>query len=347
MGQVGIEGFDHWRSGDPSPFNAAFSPNNVHTGSATRFNYGQAVSFTLSGLADWNVNSQDTVIQAVGLFNANTSGTDDIFVLYEGGNASTNIQVHAVIDSANRQVNVYRGSGTTNLIASTAVNDLPPASTWHHVGWEVLIHASAGYVKLWIDGVLIINSTGLNTKARTNAFVTVARLNVAQAFRVDDYLLFDGQNTGDGCHTWPGNCRIYTPMPVSDSAVQFTPNTGTVNAENVDDAGDVDGDTTYNASSTAGHKDLLNLDNAAIPVTATIKAVELRTILRKDDAAARTARGIVKSGSTIINGATRNPGTSYTHYRDTLGAIDTSDSNPWTPAKINSGALKIGYENVS
>lgn len=337
MALIGIEGWDHYRNGDPSPFDNGAVPATVLTGASTPFNYGQAADSTNSTSYNWAVNNRPTVIQGVRVNKQNTDITKDLFVVLDG----STIQVHLQIDYTNRRVVAYRGTGTTNLLGASANNAIPPRGTWCHIEWKVTVDPTAGTVEVRLDGnTTILNLTAQNTRASANSRITQANLDGIN-LQVDDYHLFDDQ--GSTNNNFVGSVRVYTEFPTSDDSVQFTRLSGSSNFEMVDDPGDIDGDTTYNSTTTAGQKDTFGI-TGDVPVTATVYAVEQRATMRKDDAATCTGRIILKSGGTQANGTTQTFGTSYAHYRQPYD-VDPTDSNAWTPSKANN--LKIGYERVT
>jgi len=333
MSLIGIEGFDHWRNGDQSPFDNGATISSVGTGAATRFNYGQSAILNLSG--EWNLANQPTVIQGAAA-RATVATVFDLFSLADGGT----IQVQLQTDYTNRKIAVWRGPSTTGvLLGQTANGILPNLNEWCFIEWKVTIDNAAGSVIVRVDDVEVLNLTGIDTQNTANARATIARLNSGQT--VDDYYCCDGSGAAP-FNTFLGNSRIYTEFPIANDVVQWTPSTGS-NFQNVDDPGDIDGDTTTNSSATVGQKDFFSV-TGDVPGGVVVSAVELRTVIRKDDAVARTARAKIKSAGVEGNGATRTLTTSYLHYRDPM-PVDPTDSAAWTQAKVN--ALKIGYEVVS
>jgi hypothetical protein len=333
MALIGIEGFDHYRNGDPFPFDGG-AISSVQITTNTRFNYGQAA--VSGGGLDWALTANPvTVIQGVAVKMTSTNRWD-LFRIYDGAS----VQAMLEMDQDNRRINVYRGSGTT-LLGSTANLILPLLNEWSYVEWKITISDTVGTIIVRVNDVEVLNLSGMDTQATANTRATIAEVGVYSAYVIDDYYLCDGSGAAP-FNDFLGNCRIYTEFPISNDTVQWTPSTGS-NFQNVDDPGDIDGDTTTNTSATVGQKDLFGV-TGDVPVGVIVKAVELRTTLRKDDAVARTVRPKLKSGVTEANGATRNMTVGYVQYRDTL-PVDPTDSAAWTPAKAN--ALKIGYEVVS
>jgi hypothetical protein len=336
MALIGIEGFEASRNSAQSPFDAGGVAG--LTSATTPFGYGFAWKGSSAHTFDWNIGSnQDTIIQGMYSHQSNTiSG----FSILDGAT----IQVHldcADPDDGSRKVRVYRGTGLTNLLGETAANALPPAGDYYHIGWMVKIHDTLGFIHVWIDGVLVLSLTDIDTKASGNAFATIVRLNLGQNNLVDDYFAFDG--SGAENNDWPGTCRVYTGMPDSDDVSDLTPLSGTDNFAMVDEMQNHDTDTTYNHSSTAGDKDLFGT-NLDLPVGSTVLACESRAVIRKDDVGARTGRAINKSGATQTNATTLTLGTTYALQRIKMD-VDPDTGAAWTRAGAN--ALEPGYEVMS
>ena len=333
MALIGIEGFDHWRNGDQSPFDNGATISSVGTGAATRFNYGQSAILNISG--EWNLANQAIVIQGAAA-RATVATVFDFFSLADGGT----IQVQLQTDYTNRRILIWRGPSTTGVLLGQTPNAiLPNLNEWCYIEWKVTIDNAIGSVVVRVDDIEVLNLSGIDTQATANARATVARLNSGQT--QDDYYCCDGSGAAP-FNDFLGNSRIYTEYPTANDTVQWTPTAGS-NFQNVDDPGDIDGDTTTNTSATTGQKDLFSV-TGDIPAGATVKAVEMRTTMRKDDATARQCRARIKSGATEAPLATRTLTTGYLHYRDTM-PVDPTDAGAWTSAKVN--ALKIGYEVVS
>jgi hypothetical protein len=79
---------------------------------------------------------------------------------------------------------VYRGDYFGN---STVLGSYSSVSTsvFHYFEFDILVDPSAGYTKVWMDGVQILNLTGINTKGGTNA--NIASLILATAPNVSTY----------------------------------------------------------------------------------------------------------------------------------------------------------------
>lgn len=342
MALIGIEGFDHITAGDTNVFDSGSSSNPSFT-RTSRFGAGAGQAWRASSGTPrwfWDIGSnQAHLFQGVACEFTGTPSTAILFELYD----SATIQCWLAIDGANRRIQVYRGSGTGNLLGSSASNTLAPmaANNWNYIEWEVTLSNTVGVIKAWVDNVEVLNITALDNCATANEFATRVCLSNFSTFAIDDYYAFD--DTGSECNSRPGPCRIYTGYPTSDASVQFTPSSGTDNFAMVDEASGQDEDTTYNSGATAGHKDFFGT-NLNVPSGATVLCAEVRSTLRKDDVGARDGRALSKSGSTTTNGATLALGNSYVQGR-IKHATNPDGGVAWTDTTVN--ALQPGYECVT
>lgn len=331
MAFIGIEGFDANRNAASGVFDNSAAVSFTDPGLFDGYSWNSTGTVN----CDWNIGSnQDVVIQGAYYILVNTNSG---FTVLDG----TTIQAHLDTDYVNRRVNVYRATGTTNLLGSSANNSLPPTGNWFHLGWKVKIHDTLGTIDVWVDGVNVLSLTGLDTQASANAYATVVRMTVTQNNTVDHYFAFDG--SGSANNSWPGTCRVYTGVPDVDNAVQFTRSAGANNWANVDELQLHDSDTTYNYSSTVGQKDLFDT-TLVVPTGATVLCMESRSVFRKDDVGARTGRAIVKSGATTVNGTTINAGSAYVLSRIKM-ETDPDTALQFTVAGAN--AVLPGYEVMS
>lgn len=341
MALIGIEGFDHITAGDTNAFDSGSSSNANFT-RTSRFGAGAGQGWRMSsgtGRWFWDIGSnQAHTFQGVACEFTSTPSAA-VFELYDGAT----IQCWLNLDGANRRIQAYRGSGTSNLLGSSANNTLAPmaANNWNYIEWEVTLSNTVGVIKAWVDNVEVLNITALDNCATANEFATRVCLLDASTFAIDDYYAFD--DTGTECNSRPGPCRVYTGYPTSDASVQFTPLSGTDNFAMVDETGGQDEDTSYNSSTTAGHKDFLGT-NLGVPGGSVVLACEVRSTLRKDDVGARDGRAVSKSNATVTNGTTLALGTSYVQGR-IRHALNPDGSVAWTDTTAN--ALQPGYECVT
>lgn len=270
------------------------------------------------------------MIHHVGFYPAATSQTSIIFALLDAG--SKQVEVRLGVDGL---LQLTR-NGTLLATGSTAI----AFDAYHAMAVKVLIANSGGLFEVVVDGVTLTYSG--DTQNTANATVSQAQFgsNESGSFdhRWDDWVSIDSSVAGSGYLTDP---RVCCRLPNgAGNYTQWTPLSGT-NVSNVDDAAP-DGDTTYNESATAGQKDSFALP--ALPVTTGIVyAQNIKSLVRKTDAGARTVRNLVRSAGIDQTGATVTPGTTYGQIHD----VFEQDATPadWTIATSNS--LEAGYELVA
>lgn len=227
-----------------------------------------------------------------------------------------------------------RQNWTDQLLCESAISLIIP-NIWNYVEVEYTEDATAGSVKVYLNGALICQANGVNTGNQTiTQFKWFGEDLDADKWLDDLYITDTAVRLGE--------CRIAQLLPSSDTAQkQFTPSTGTDNFACVDEA-TPNSDSDYVSSSTVGAYDLYNLTN--LPYTpATVHGVTAIMTARKDDAELRQIRSKVKSGATTADGATLTLTTAYSIQTQLL-TQDPDASAAWTPTSVN--ALQAGFELV-
>jgi hypothetical protein len=225
-------------------------------------------------------------------------------------------------------------------------------NVWQHAEMKIVI-GDTGSLVARIDGVEVINATGIDTKPSTHTDVDKVLFNgasgdVSTGIFYDDFIFKDG--SGSLNNDFSGDRRIYTLLPTGDDGTEADfssqPSQGAGNTYlNVDDAipGAPDDDSSYNYSSTPGDETLHDFGD--LPVTpATIDAVQVTLETKKSDGGARSMAAVLKADVKTA-GATFNPGTGYeargTIWEQTTEAVPAA----WTGLKVNSA--QAGYKLVS
>jgi hypothetical protein len=200
-----------------------------------------------------------------------------------------------------------------------------------------------------VDGNLESSVSNINTIDGASDISTYTRLTVAsdrnenttQDVWIGPIMIWDEQGA-DLLGTLPNHIHrgtVILPDGAGASA-QFSPLAGS-NFQNVDDAG-IDGDTTYNFSSSANFID--SFTYGAMPwSSAEIYAVTVSAIVRLGTSAP-TIRTKTRISAAYFNGATFATTASYAPY-ETIYEDSPSTTNNWTDTEIN--AAEFGYERVA
>lgn len=173
---------------------------------------------------------------------------------------------------------VLRGTGPTVLGTGTIPIQL---EHYYDLAWEISFHNSTGTIRVWIDGVLDLNLTGLDTiEAGTGALTIVGWANEG---KFDNIVI--AARTAPFADAIP-NVRVDCIRPNANGDDRaWTPSTGTDDFAVVDDEQSVAAEPDYLASSTVGDRVCVHLE----PFTnagGTILAVQASCRMKKMDGGA-------------------------------------------------------------
>lgn len=247
-------------------------------------------------------------------------------------------QVQVTLCKNGNTLSVYRGESDA-LLASMDVEGIITSGEWYYIEFGALIHATAGTFEVFLNGVQLaaLTMTSQNTKPSTPSGVDRFKLWTTGNQWTDIYVEDS---------VFLGDCIVETIYPTGAGAhTNFLPSTGS-NYENVDDDGDIDGDSTYNHAAAENSKDTFIAANISNRPSSTIAGVALHMTARKDGAGSRVLKPMVRIASL-----------DYLHAADGLilsdvyhGAQRIWDDNPataaaWSESAVN--AAEIGYYLVT
>lgn len=265
-----------------------------------------------------------TLSIGVGYKSDNVVSADQLFSFRNAGSEICSLEI-----TDTGAVQAKRGS----TVLGTSAASLVVNSVWAYIEVEFERHASAGVFKAYVNGVQALNLTAQNTGASDIDSIRVGAGNAT--FYLDDLYVTDTS-------TKLGECRIDVLRPSADTATKdWAASTGVNNYACVDDTTFDTAD--YVSAASVGNKDYYNCSDLSFN-PASIFAVQVTTMAKKDDATTRTYRGNIKSSSSEGNGATRGLSTSYNVYSDIFNT-DPNGSIAWTQASVN--AAQVGIEVVS
>lgn len=215
---------------------------------------------------------------------------------------------------------------------------------WHWIEVELYWHASAGTLKVWINGVLEINESALNTGTRpatvTPYWGTSQAAHVDEAW-YDDIVMSDG--AGSYNNTRPlGDSVVRALVPVGDgnSSDLLGSDFNKVSNYLLVDAVTEPTTTDFVGSSTEGEKDLYTLSDLQSS-TGAVLGIEVLSKWQKTDAGTKYGRAVVRTGGVDY------PQTSVALPLSWSNRSDLIEENPgttsaWTASEVN--ALEAGFE---
>lgn len=286
-----------------------------------------------SSIATKIVGSKGTLVVGFGLRKGSTDSGSNTFVTF--------------IDSATSQVGlrinndgsiaVYRGGSTASTqLGSTSAAGVIPTNAYVYVEFKVVFHASAGSFEVWVDGASIISASGLDTTNTANDSADRVRFgNTAVSQDIDDLYIDDA--------TEHGICKVEHQKPnAAGTFAEFTPSAGS-NWQNVDEQAH-DSDTTYNSTTTTGHRDSFNHTDL-VTATGDVIAIQHIYVARKDDVGVREIAELHVQGGSEYAGDTKTLTTSYQTFLK-VRETNPHTGNVYTIAELNSG-VETGYKEIT
>jgi len=268
----------------------------------------------------------------------------------------------ALLPTANRVMAEFKDAGTTQcdlrlntdgtlsvtragtaLTNGTSTNTLS-IGTYYYIEWKVTIanSISAGSCKVRVNGVdWITVATSQDTQATANATANSVSIGTTGAIGTtwlyDDFYLCN--SAGSTNNDFIGDCRIDTIYPTSDgNYTAWTPSTGTDHYALVDET--APNTTDYNSGAASGDRDSYGYGNLPALTSQTVYGVQVNAALLKDDAGARSAGTMARSGTTDSDGAGVALSTGQLYVSEVY-ELDPNTSTAWTETTVNAAEFGV------
>lgn len=251
-------------------------------------------------------------------------------------------------------------SGTTDsyevLYSVATPASLVTISTWTHIGVVHKIDSTTGFLKLYINGILVVDYTGdtrpygqgggvgLGTYGSTASFIWIAGgYGISSNFVVPTYIddFYIDSYVGESAAPVSAKTFDVQTTPTAGSNAGWTPLSST-NVSNIDENPN-DGDTTYNKATVTAVKDSFGFSNITVPIDHVIVAMIPMVFVKRLDAGPDVQVRLL-----CLDTAT------YEYGSDQIPSLDYSiplwerfllqpDGSSWTESKANS--VEFGYES--
>lgn len=328
-----MTGFDS----DLSSWGAFSAVINVQNGADTPYGAGWSIQINNENAGVEWVCNHATIIAGTHV----TLKKQNTFITFSG-DAGTTAHVSIGHSSPNGRIRAWRGgnSSGTLLGESEVIVD-----GWHYVETKVVLHDTAGSVVVMVDGVEVLNLSGIDTKNGGTAS-TIDRVKLwsetVDSTRHDDFYLLDGAGSED-VDFW-GPIRISTLVPSGNGNSSGMVGSDGNSADNyllVDEGnGSLANAADYVASGTSGTKDTYPLPDLNA-LAQSVRAVQYGVNVAKTDSGTLSLRRIIRKGGVDLAGADLVVGASFVWYNEMLpntpdGGVD------WTVSDVN--GIEIGFE---
>jgi hypothetical protein len=265
--------------------------------------------------------------------------TGIIFGVGEGTTLHTELRANGAGRLTVTRNGTLLATGSTTTLAT---------NTWYFLEYKTTISDTVGVVQVQVNGasesLTFVTGNATNQDTRNGGAGTVTSFSIYQqtsatAGYAGVFLL---DSSGSNANDFIGPCQFVVRRPTTaGNSAQFTGNFGPNWANVADDIPDED--SSFNASTTAGHIDLFEGDD--IPVSSgTVIGIQHNLRVKQDGGAGRTVRPKTRISSTNYNGTTVATSGSYATIIEPA-SVSPATSSAWTISEIN--GAEFGYELVS
>lgn len=243
---------------------------------------------------------------------------------------------------------VVLNSGGSGFTCPSVLN----LSTWYYVEVKAVIAGGSGTIELHLNGATELASSTLNMGSTgvDNVLMTCGSpppgfgiSHIAGQYRFDDMYLLDAASGSAPWNTFLGDVVVETLYPTSDGGhTDWAPDSGSAHFSRVNEhtSGTYpDGDTSYVADSTVGHRDSYGCSDLSV-LAGTVFAVQSNLYARKDAAGGRQLAAVARVGGTDYDGASVVLGTSYA-YLSEIRETNPATSAQWTIAGVNAAEFGV------
>lgn len=331
-----IDGFDHYTVAQGGRKYSVF-PSGTSMGTG-RTGSGQALTINNTSSVmekTFSVNSQAWRVGLALRITANGASAMSLIQLKDGASA----QCELVINSS-RNIQINR-NGT--LVGSAGTTTLAQ-NTWYYIEWYASIKDSitSGNCQVYLNNVLELNlAGGSDIKNTTNAYANRVAITAQSSWtiNIDDLVISTMDDTATP--TFLGDLKVETLYPDGNgnySDFDGSDGNSTDNYQLVDEAQNNDAD--YVTSDVVSDRDSYTLSNPTV-VPASIKAVQITTSIRKDDAGSRVGRVFSRISGTNYESSDIALSTSF-EFKSHIMETNPNTTSAWTASDLNS--LEVGVK---
>jgi hypothetical protein len=241
-------------------------------------------------------------------------------------------------------IQVRRGSRSGTIIGETA-GPVLVANAWQHIEIKLGIDSVAGFVEIRVDGVTVLNVTGVDTQGASGDIAQLTWYNFSPSSSGDStfqmYIkdLVVWNTAGAYNNDFLGSVFVVNLVPDGDVALNWAPSTGSTGWNLLDNSPPLDATQYISADNTPPDAYVCTLTNLPPDITS-VRGVMTVQRSRKIDGGDGNLQVSVISGSDEQAGADRPVTTAFTYWFD-IFEEDPATGAPWTPTAVDAMNLKI------
>lgn len=253
---------------------------------------------------------------------------------------SNNVRQLCLFVTSTGSIDVRQTSGSGTILGSSS-GPVIQAGSYQHIAMFATCHGSTGTIEVRVDGVTVINVSGVNTApSGTVNFAQMSGDNLSSTsgiVDVDDFWCWN--NLGTANNDFSGNVRVRRLNPDQDTAAtDWVRNTGSTDFSAINQTAP-DSDTTYIEAANLNDISEFDFENTPAEVSA-ILAAQTYVMMKKTDAGDSNVQVSLVSGASEVNGADRPITTAYAYWTD-IFEVDPDTGTAWTKAAIDAAKMKL------
>lgn len=260
----------------------------------------------------------------------------------------TNNNVHiTIMINPSGYIEAYRNAysdGVNRVLLGTSASPAIGANGWRHIETKVLLDNAAGTVEVRVEGVTVLNLSGIRTTSNIGGAGTTCGMACMMspqdsgqpAFYSKDLIVWDGSGTANT--NFLGSCTVYKIIPQSDASLNWATSAGSTGYNLINETTPDDDATYIQAGSPAPAAAQFNMTDLPTNVTS-VKGVMTMHRSKKTDGGDGNITASVISGANTGVGANRPITTAYTYNWDVFDK-DPSGS-AWSKTLVNALLLKL------
>ena len=260
------------------------------------------------------------------------------FVAFRNGANATLFAIKILSTGAIEARSTQTTGGT---LYGTTTGPVVTANSYNHIEVKGLADASAGTIEVRVNGVTVLNLTGLDTGTGPIAQFLFGYYNITTGNPADnaywkDVVFWD--TSGAEGNDFQGSVAVHDLYTDADISLNWTPSTGSTGWDLIDET--TPNDTDYiQAGDPAPAAAVFSLTDLPEDVTSVRALLPIYRATKTDGGDCNIQVGITPNNTNWDDGADRPMTTAYTYWWD-VSHLSPATAAPWTPVEVNAAYVR-------